>query len=111
MIRKLRNNKGETITEVLVASLVVVLGVLLYAMMVNSSFHIINTAEEGMKKLYENESSLEGGTADKDDGKQVTFKNGKTDALIGGISSPDDYRVVDVTVYHTESMKMYEYDK
>ena len=104
MIRKLRNNKGETITEVLVASLVVVLGVLLYAMMVNSSFHIINTAEEGMKKLYENESSLESGSADKDEGKHLTLD-------INGISSPGDYHVVDVTVYHTESMKMYEYDK
>ncbi len=59
MIRKLKSTSGETITEVLVAALVVVLGVLLYTMMVQSSFRIINKSEDAMKDLYDAESKAE----------------------------------------------------
>lgn len=58
MIRKLKSTSGETITEVLVAALVVVLGVLLYTMMVQASFRIINNSEGAMKKIYDAESKL-----------------------------------------------------
>ena len=61
---KLKNRKGETIAEVLVAALVVVLGVLLFAMMVQSSFRIISNSEDKMLKIYDAESTAEmtGGT-------------------------------------------------
>ena len=64
MTEKLKNTSGETIAEVLIASLVVVLGVLLYATMVSTSFHIITKSEDTMKKLYEAESALETESAD-----------------------------------------------
>ena len=64
MVKKLRSKSGETITEVLVASLVVVLGVLLYTMMVQASFRIIKTSEDAMKDLYDTESMIESGEAD-----------------------------------------------
>ena len=64
MVRKLKSKSGETITEVLVAALVVVFGVLLYTMMVQSSFRIIKTSDDAMKDLYDTESMIESGEAD-----------------------------------------------
>ena len=61
MIRKLQGRSGETITEVLVASLVIVLGVLLFAMMVQSSFRIVSTSEKKVLAIYESESNAESG--------------------------------------------------
>ena len=62
MVSKLRSNSGETIAEVLIASLVVLLGILLYMMMVTSSIRIIESAEALMKKVYAAESTIESGT-------------------------------------------------
>ena len=59
MIQKMKSNAGETIAEVLVASLVAVLGVLLFAMMVQSSFQIITQSDKKMKDIYAAESSAE----------------------------------------------------
>ena len=54
-----RDRSGETITEVLVSSLVVCLGVLLFAMMVQSSFRIVTDSETRMKDIYSAESNAE----------------------------------------------------
>lgn len=102
MIQKLKSTSGETITEVLVASLIVVLGVLLYAMMVNASFRIINTAENGMKKLYENESLLE-------DGSATDSSEAKVSIAETGITNPGDLDDVFVNVYSADEIKTYEY--
>lgn len=58
-MRKLQSQSGETITEVLIASLIVVLGVLLFSTMVSSSFQIMTTAERKLQSVYEAESSAE----------------------------------------------------
>ena len=58
-MKKIQNRSGETIAEVLVASLVVVLGVLLFATMVSSSFNIIQKSEKKMKEIYAAESNAE----------------------------------------------------
>lgn len=57
MRKILQNTRGETITEVLVASLVVVLGVLLFATMVSSSYTIITNSEKRMLDIYDAESN------------------------------------------------------
>lgn len=107
MIQKLKSNAGETITEVLVASLVVVLGVLLYTMMVQSSFNIITKAEDKMKKIYIAESIIEQGTSS---GSLV----GVAFNTISGISSTGDIsgaKEVKVYVSDSENIKAYTYNK
>ncbi len=59
MINKIKNVAGETITEVLVATLVVALGAVVYSMMVTSSFRIINQSEKKMQEYYAAQSELE----------------------------------------------------
>ena len=104
MIKKLKSDSGETITEVLVAALVVVLGVLLYTMMVQSSFRIITKTENTMKKIYETESKIE---AEEGTGtpKGVIFG---TD-----IASPGDKDDSTVTVYGgtDDDIHAYTYNK
>lgn len=57
-MKKLRSVNGDTITEVLIASLVVVFGVLLFATMVMSSFRVINSSEDKMQAFYKDESTI-----------------------------------------------------
>ena len=104
MIQKLKNNAGETITEVLVASLVVVLGVLLYSMMVQSSFRIITKSEEKMKAVYAEESKIEQGIPS-DDPVEVTF------SAISGLFSTGDISDITVSMSDTEDIKAYTYNK
>ena len=59
VFRKLKNKSGETLTEVLVASLVACLGVVLFATMVSSSFHVLTMSEEKMQAFYAQENLAE----------------------------------------------------
>ena len=62
MISKLKSTAGETIAEVLAASLIVMLGVLLYSMMVTASFRILTTAENRIMEYYRSDNAAEMGT-------------------------------------------------
>ena len=103
MIKKLKSNSGETIAEVLVASLVVVLAVLLYTMMVQSSFRIITTSEKAMKEMYETESSIEAG--------EVTPSTAAASFNVTGVSYPGDLNGVTVSLYTKSGIKSYTYVK
>ena len=108
-IEKLKNRKGETIAEVLVAALVVVLGVLLFAMMVQSSFRIISNSEDKMLKIYDAESTAEmtGGTP-VHSGISVTFDFSPNGHSYGGlIISGDTAREADL--YGIEGENLYSY--
>ncbi len=110
MIKKLKSNSGETIAEVLVASLVVVLAVLLYTMMVQSSFRIITTSEKAMKEMYETESSIEAGeVAPTSTSAPVSFEI--TGVANPGISYPGDLNGVAVSLYTKSNIKSYTYVK
>ena len=104
MINKLKSNAGETITEVLVASLIAVLGVLLFAMMVQSSFRIITTSEEKMKEIYEAESNAEG---------HVELIGGGPKTLnISPAIAPNKPTSISINVYGTENDEgIYSYKK
>ena len=102
MIRKLKSTSGETITEVLVAALVVVLGVLLYTMMVQSSFRIINGAEEAMTNMYKAESRIEAGEARSIGPVNVTLSG------IRGCASPNDFPGVTVYEDNDSDIKAYK---
>lgn len=88
MMNKLKSTAGETITEVLVASLVAVLGVLLFAMMVQSSYRIITGSENKMQEIYAAESAAEEQKSDTEltdisEGATITYAAGTDFSKIG----------------------------
>ena len=103
-IKKLKNQKGETIAEVLIASLVAVLGVILFATMVVTSYHIISESDRKMKEFYLSESEINAMTR-KVGGSNASFellpKYSGGFSVDGSISFP-------VTVYGSESIKAYK---
>lgn len=105
MIKKLKSTSGETITEVLIASLVVVLGVLLYTMMVQASFRIITKSEETMHNLYAAESTIEYSISTGEANSTILI-SGKT-----GLSVPDE--TINICVCETEDkdIKAYSFVK
>ena len=107
MMNKLRNKSGETIAEVLVASLVVVLGILLYATMVSSSFRIVTKAEKAMQELYAAESDVEAGIAGTPEIKKATFTCTGISGF-NGISFTGDITDVSVSVVGTNDIKSYK---
>ena len=100
MINKLKSKSGETIAEVLVASLVVALAVVLFAMMVSASFRIINTSERAMKDFYTAESDFESSIS-QSEGEPGTFI-GNNLAYAGDLSS------VPITIYSIEGISAYK---
>ena len=57
--RKLSSNAGESIAEVLVAALIVVLGSLLLHTMVNASFRLLTKEEESYKEFIDERNEFE----------------------------------------------------
>ncbi|MBR2677671.1 MAG: hypothetical protein IKE28_12300 [Solobacterium sp.] len=106
MMNKLKSTSGETIAEVLVASLVVVLGILLYATMVSSSFRIVTTAEDAMQNLYKTESAFEQNKEDEELGITQIAGKGYISSF-DGIAKKDDGSL-DVTITGTTEIKIYK---
>ena len=58
MIRKLKNNKGESIAEILLAILVSVMGITLLAIMIQTSSKLILSSSERIKAYSEDERKI-----------------------------------------------------
>ena len=107
MIQKLKSNAGETITEVLVASLVVVLGVLLYTMMVQSSFRIITNSEKKMNEIYNAESKIEARESSAEKKTVAVAFSSESIASPGDVDDGNDETKVNVTIYSEGDIKAY----
>ena len=103
MINKLKSTAGETISEVLIASLIAVLGVLLFAMMVSSSFSIINSSEKKMQELYEAESIAEQKTGTPVGTATVTASS--LLPTVNGFVSGKSWTNISVTLYGLEGVE------
>ena len=64
VMRKLKSNSGESISEVLIASLVVSLAFVMVVSMVTSSQKIIKKTDDAMDNYYEQRNAYEKGTAE-----------------------------------------------
>ena len=58
-LMKLKSQKGETIAEVLVASVVIALGMILFVTMINASFRILNNEETAYKEFIDSRNAFE----------------------------------------------------
>lgn len=57
--KRITSNRGETIAEVLVASLVIALGMILFVTMVNASFRLLKNEENSYKSFIETKNAFE----------------------------------------------------
>ena len=59
VLEKIKSSSGETIAEVLVASLVIALGMILFAGMVNASFRLLTREQEKYAEFIEGKNEFE----------------------------------------------------
>ena len=104
IFQKIKNKSGESLSEVMIAALVACLGVVLFATMVSSSFHILSIAEEEMQKYYAAENNAE----KKDTPLATNVLYEIPHALeITGISESNDFSNMRITIYGGEDIMSY----
>ena len=84
-LRRLKSRAGETITEVLIATLVSALGMALLAGMITASLSIMNRSRETALEYFESENALE--TRSDDSGHEGTVT---LTGASGGVKLTDD---------------------
>ena len=92
-LRRLKSRAGETITEVLIATLVSALGMALLAGMITASLSIMNRSRETALEYFESENALE--TRSDDSGHEGTVT---LTGASGGVKLTDDDAAADVPV-------------
>ena len=102
-MKKLRSQAGDTIAEVLIASLVVVLGVLLFATMVQSSFSVINNSEKKMQDFYGYESDINSLKDGNSKNASVSYEG----SSIGSFIKDGDGNTYAVKVYESGDVALY----
>ncbi len=105
VMQKLKQTKGESISEVLIASLVLVFGFLLFVTMVQASMKMMKKSEDAYNEYVEVSNQLEAFAGTKQDGKLAFRVNDGTP------SSPK--QSVDVKYIWNEQYKIgtYVYEK
>lgn len=73
---KLRNNKGESIAEVLVASLVIALALILLVTMTMAAFRLTRKAENAFNDYYDSENHAEESAGQETSGYDLKIKHG-----------------------------------
>lgn len=96
-----RARKGETLAEVLVSLLIVVLSTLLLASMVTASAGVNFTARQKDEKFYEALSEVEGMHSD----KKLDPSPGTHEATI--VDSEDNKTEISVDVFTSENLAIY----
>ena len=106
IISKLKNDAGETITEVLVAGLVAALGVLLFAMMTVAATRIATRGIQRLSEIAVVEQQMETkNTTAK--GFNITITIGQTDDNRRAFTA----KASTVTVYENDENEIYAYTK
>ena len=80
MIKKLKNKKGESLSEVLVASLFVSLAFVMILGMIMASQKMIQKTETTMKQYYANRNAFEEGTTSSTATGTITISGTSKDA-------------------------------
>lgn len=76
---KLSSNKGESITEVLTASLVIALALIMLVTMTMSAFRLTRKAEDAYNNYYDSENNAETSAGQKVSGCSLKLKHGETE--------------------------------
>lgn len=103
MKRKLRENRGETLVEVMASIVICTLSVTLLFGSIMASSHIDQTAQTSDAAYYEALSAAEAQTALSEDGMPEALKT-KTQVTITGSGMP---KKIDVSFYGGEGMYSY----
>ena len=96
----IRNNRGESISEVLVASTVISLATILLVSMISASFRMIRNSDEKMGQYYEKRNELEEMT-ETNSSSQLTITMKETLENLPGIYSKDKSTSISVNIFDT----------
>ena len=108
IINKLKSTSGESITEALISALIAVLGILLFAMMVSTSFNIVSRSEEKMQDYYATQNLAEGQeTALKQNVPMSISVGGTMGISTNGLIKENDTTGVKVSVYGNDDAMTY----
>lgn len=97
VFRKLKSQNGESIGEVLVASLIVALGSVMFASMVSASERLITRSEKAYQEYLKDHNSIEEITLDPKKGTEKPLK----------VSSDEDSHVK-ILQSASENVKIYQ---
>lgn len=83
LFRKLKSQNGESIGEVLVATLIVALGSVMFASMVSTSERLIQRSDSAYKEYLEDYNSIEENPLDPKKGTAASVKITSEDGSVG----------------------------
>lgn len=76
---KLSSNKGESISEVLVASLVIALALIMLVTMTMSAFRLTRNAENAFNDYYDSENNAETSAGEEAPGYSLKIEHGESE--------------------------------
>lgn len=107
ILRKVSSKKGESIAEVLIAGLIISLGALLLASMINASFRLLTNEEKSYKEFIEVKNDFELLNESKDsESSNITI----TTTNVLGVPKTINNRYVSVFSRGTPGNMFYRYD-
>lgn len=83
--QKLKNKSGESISEVLVASLVVAMAFVMAANLISISYHAIQKTDDSLSTYYTERNAFEEGSSETSKGTIVVSGSGTVDINQNGI--------------------------
>ena len=98
ILQKLKNNHGESISEVLIAGLVVALAFVMVASLISASSRMIQKTDDAMSTYYSDINAFESGTASTGTGKLTVTSNGEADDATKVLTQS----AIDVTVKYED---------
>lgn len=98
---KLKNTRGETLLEVLLASFLGGIALLILASMITASHRLIDKSSETIEKIYEDTNKIEKQTA--------PFKNGTV--TIKSEKTPEEEIKITVKIFSTTDSSLSAYTK
>lgn len=106
VLGKIKSKKGESLSETLVAMLVVALGSILLVTMVIAARNIIQKSEDAYNHFIAQHNALESRDTSVE-GASVTVNESAAASLSNMDNSGDLYRLLDADAVPTENIKLY----
>ena len=104
IVRKLKNTNGDTLAEVMIAFLIAMFAVLLFATAIGAAYKILDKADARMNYFYTAGNKAESVSEILKDHTEIQVSH---DSTVSGLISSDDLNNITVNVYGTDDIMSY----